>query len=412
MQRSFTCCVGSGMESHALHGLGVWSESDDTIWLNLFAPSTAECMDGAVRPALDTDFPEGENATLRLTLVQPREFTLAVRRPVWAGDAFTIALNGRDIPQPTLASLHDPVAGGRAGGLGNEAVDGMASRYVEIRRTWSTGDTITLHLPKSLRLEPTKDDPTVTAIMWGPLVLAGDHGPRRQGRGGDGDELRVPVLVSATRAPDEFIVPGSRPGDFIARNVARMPGLADSRDIALAPFYRTHRRSYSVYVDLLTPDGYDAYLHDLEDARAAEARLEAATIARVVPDSASEREANYRSEPADRQVTRNSGRAARGGSGWFSYEIAADANAPIDLVVTYRNDPGLPPLLGPFDILVDGERVAPYAPNHDAIAFYDARYPVPESLTRGKPRVTVRFDAGAAGRIIPVYSVRTVRRTP
>jgi hypothetical protein len=194
--------------------------------------------------------------------------------------------------------------------------------------------------------------------------------------------------------------------------MARVPGLADARDVALTPFYRTHRRSYSVYVDLLTPDAYDAHLRELEDARAAEARLEAATIARVVPDSASERDANYRSEPADRQVTRNGGRAARGGTGWFSYDVAADANAPIDLVVTYRNDPGLPPLLGPFDVLVDGERVAQYAPNHDAIAFYDARYPVPESLTRGKPRVTVRFDAGASGRIIPIYSVRTVRRMP
>jgi hypothetical protein len=288
----------------------------------------------------------------------------------------------------------------------------MASPFVEIRRTWSTGDTITLHLPKTLRLEPTKDDPTVTAIMWGPLVLAADHGPRRQGRGGGDAATRVPVLVSGTRSPDEFIVAGTRPGDFVARNVARMPGLADSHDVAFAPFYRTHRRLYSVYVDLLTPEGFTAYERSLEDARAAEARLEAATIARVVPDSPTEREANYRSEPGDRQVTRNSGRAARGGAGWFSYDLAADAAAPVDLVVTYRNDPGLPPLLGPFDILVDGQHLVSYAPNHDAIAFYDARYLLPEALTRGKSSVTVRFDAGASGRIIPVFSVRTVRRLP
>jgi hypothetical protein len=411
MQRSFTCCVGSGMESHALHGLGVWSESDDILWLNLLVPSTAECMDGAVRVALDTDFPDGESATLRLTLGQPREFTLAVRRPIWAGDAFTIALNGTDLPQPTLASMHDPVAGGRAGGLGNEAVDGMASPFVEIRRTWSTGDTITLHLPKTLRLEPTKDDPTVTAIMWGPLVLAADHGPRRQGRGQAGDAPAIPMLVSATRAPDEFIAPASRPGDFVAKQVARVPGdTSRAGDVNLAPFYRTHRRTYSVYFDLVTPEGFDARVAAMAAEREAEARLDAATVAAVVPDSESERSANYRSEPADRNVTRNSGRAARSGPGWFSYDLTVDPAASMSVVVTYRNDPGLPPLQAEFEILVDGASVGHYIPDQRAIGFYNARYEIPAQITRGKSQVTVRIDAGIAGRIVPVFGVRTVRK--
>ena len=47
MQRSFTCCVGSGMESHALHGDGIYYErgmsSDGArLWVNIYAPSTAQ----------------------------------------------------------------------------------------------------------------------------------------------------------------------------------------------------------------------------------------------------------------------------------------------------------------------------------------------------------------------------------
>ncbi len=38
MTRSFTCCVGTGMESHALHGLGLYYESGDKLWVNLYAP--------------------------------------------------------------------------------------------------------------------------------------------------------------------------------------------------------------------------------------------------------------------------------------------------------------------------------------------------------------------------------------
>ena len=52
MKRSFTCCVGSGMESHALHGHGLYYEDGDRLWVNLYAPSTAEWAE-ARREALD-----------------------------------------------------------------------------------------------------------------------------------------------------------------------------------------------------------------------------------------------------------------------------------------------------------------------------------------------------------------------
>ena len=46
MARDFTCCVGTGMESHALHGYGIYYESGDTLWVNLFVPSTAQFTNG------------------------------------------------------------------------------------------------------------------------------------------------------------------------------------------------------------------------------------------------------------------------------------------------------------------------------------------------------------------------------
>jgi hypothetical protein len=197
----------------------------------------------------------------------------------------------------------------------------------------------------------------------------------------------------------------------VARNVARVPeqsGPAD--DVSLAPFYRTHRRRYSVYFDLVTPEGYDAHVAALVAAREAEARLEANTIASVTPDSPSEEAANYRSEPADRSTARNSGRTSRAGTGWFAYDMAVDPAAPMDVMITYRNDPGLPPLQGQFEILVDGASVGHYVPDQHAVGFYNARYTVPEALTKGKQKVTVRLDGGIAGRIVPVYGVRTVKR--
>src|SRR5476649_2056390 len=118
MQRSFTCCVGTGMESHALHGYGVYYESPDTLWVNLFVPSVAQFNTAGVKLTMETGFPDGDNAKMTLALPAQKEFTLAVRRPVWAGDAFVIAVNGVAIGQPTLASLRDLAAGGRGGAPG------------------------------------------------------------------------------------------------------------------------------------------------------------------------------------------------------------------------------------------------------------------------------------------------------
>jgi hypothetical protein len=403
------------MESHALHGLGVWYESDDTVWVNLFAPSTAECTVGDARLTMESDFPDGETATIGVRVPRAKEFTLAIRRPVWAGDGFRVAVNGTALEQPALASLHDPVAGGRAGGPGNEA-ESQSGSYVRITRTWRSGDTVSLVLPKSLHLEPTADDASVTAIMWGPLALAADHGPRREERRGASPAPIVPVLVSESSDPREFVQPAGRAGDFRAHRVARKltgdPGDASpAGDLVLTPFYRTHRRNYSLYFDLLTPAGFSERGAALVAARETAARLDAATVGRVQPgDPQSEREHDYRSEPSDRAAGRTNGRTSRAGTGWFSFDIPVDASAPMALIVTYFNDPGLPAPVGDFAILVDGVNAAHYTPDQAASGFHQVEYVVPAALTQGKEKVTVRFESGAGGRIVPVFGIRTVRR--
>lgn len=411
MQRDFTCCVGTGMESHALHGLGVWYESSDTIYANLFVPSTAECTLGSARMSMETTFPEGDTATIHVTVPKPVAFTLAVRRPVWAGDGFAIALNGNAVEQPKLDTLYDPVAGGRAGSVDNQA-EARSSTYVFITRTWTNGDMVTLALPKSLHLEPTPDNANVTAILWGPLALAADLGPRNTRRGEEDPSGPVPVIVSESRSPDAFLEPAGRAGEFRTRSATRWLDRTDSAPpMSFAPFYRTHRRTYSVYVDLLNPMSYASLKGVRDGERARATAMNSATIGRVVPgDAESERAANYQSEPKDRQAGRGNRRTSRAGAGWFSYDLKVDGTVPMTLAVTYFNEHGLPAPLGNFAILVDGTPVADYAANPATSGFYEAEYAIPSALTLGKKTVTVRFEAAAGGRIISVYGVRAIRR--
>ncbi len=406
-QNDFTCCCGTGMESHALHGYGVYYESPGTVWVNLFVPSTAELasVDGSVK--MDSGFPDGDDAKLTLTLKKPRDFTLAVRRPVWAGDGFTIAVNGTKIDQPLIASLR---AGG-AGGRNAPELNGImpASTYVELKRTWKTGDTVTITAPKALRLEATPDDRHVAAVMWGPLVMAGDLGPRRDGRVAT-PPPPVPVLVGADKPVTEWIAAGARPGDFTVPVAARTTAEpASSVPVELTPFYRTHRRQYSVYWDVLTPAEFDARVAAIASERERARQLEAATVAFVQPgDAQSEKEANYQSDPTTRQAPRAAGRASRGGTGWFSYDLAVDPAVPMVLLVTYNN-PTAGPAIGDFEIQVDGASIGHFVTDANAAGFFDVRYPLPLSASRGKTRVTVRFQAASGGRIAPVYGVRTVR---
>jgi hypothetical protein len=180
--------------------------------------------------------------------------------------------------------------------------------------------------------------------------------------------------------------------------------------VALTPFYRTHRRTYSVYFDVITPSEFDARVASLAAERERLRKLEAATVAFVqVGDSQPEHEFNYQSEPANRPVQRTNGRANRSGTGWFSFDLPIDPNAGTAVVVTYVNELGLPPASGNFQILVDGTAIATFEPNAVATGFFDAQYAVPASLVRGKTKITVRFQSAPNGRLAPVVGVRTIR---
>ncbi|HSL23949.1 MAG TPA: beta-L-arabinofuranosidase domain-containing protein [Vicinamibacterales bacterium] len=380
MMRSFTCCVGTGMESHALHGDGIYYESADRLWVNLYVPSTAEWQGARTRVQMDTDFPEGEAATLTLTLASPRSFTIALRRPSWAGEGFRVAVNGgsiRPIPGP--------------------------GSYVEVTREWKTGDTVAVSLPKSLRLEPTPDNERVAAIMWGPLVLAGDLGsaPERARGAPPAPRPDVPALVARNRPVGEWVkpVPG-RPGAF------RTEGAGRERDVELVPFYRLHRRIYGAYWDLFTPAEYSAKV--AEDAAEHERlrRLEQATVAFVQPgDAASESRFDQKGEGA--AVLRVEGRPGRRSTNWFSYDVPIDAAQPMALVVTYHSDQRR---RRRFEVLVEGLRVGEQTLEESSVArFFDVEYPLPPDLVRGKEKATVRFQGLEGSEVPGVFGVRVTR---
>jgi uncharacterized protein len=380
MFEDFTCCVGTGMENHALLGDGIYYESGNKLWVNFYAPSIAQWKTEDATLEVKTDFPEGESATLTLALKSKKHFTLALRRPAWAGDGFAVSINGQtagDSPAP--------------------------GSYVELDRTWNNGDTVALALPKKLHEEPLPDNPHRVALMWGPLVLAGDLGPeeRRRGYGNHSDqEEAVPVFVTADQPLADWLkpVPG-KPGIF------RTDGVGRPEDMTFVPFYQLPERTYGIYWDLFTPQGWEKKSAEIAAERERQHQLQLATVAFVQPGQMqSERDFNEQGE--DSSPDRVMGRPARRGRNWFSFDLPVDATQPMAVVVTYYSDEWRKRT---FDILVDGQLVGQQVIEKKGEPhFFDVEYAIPASVTTGKQKVTVRFQASNGNEIGAVFGIRII----
>ena len=141
----FTCCTGSSMESHALHGSGIYHEDGRSLWISLYSPSTAVWNEKGLKLETRTDYPLGEKVTIQLSLKTPARFGLMLRRPHWA-EGFAASVNGETWSLPAA-----PFPG--------------RSDFVKIDREWNDGDVVDLHLPKSLRLEALPDNPDRASIL-------------------------------------------------------------------------------------------------------------------------------------------------------------------------------------------------------------------------------------------------------
>jgi len=227
---SFWCCTGTGAEEFAKFADTIYFHDDQGLYVNLFIPSELNWQEKGIRLRQETNFPEQEGTTLIVRAAKPVEMAIRVRVPYWATRGGSLKINGE--PQAVFAS---------------------PSSYLTVSRTWKDGDRLEVSLPMSLRIDAMPDDQTVQAVMYGPLVLAGqlgneglDHAFTYPGydTAPGGEPVPAPEIVAASKGAASWVEPAGETLTF--RTTSGATG-SQHAGTTLVPLYKVSGQRYAVY---------------------------------------------------------------------------------------------------------------------------------------------------------------------
>ncbi len=234
-EESFWCCVGTGMENHAKYGDTIYFHNSASLYINLFIASELDWNEKGIVLRQETRFPEEDTTRILFKARQPTRLALRIRYPSWAKTGMDLKINGK-----------------------KQRVEANPGSYLTVERTWRNGDTVEVRFPMSLQMESLPNNPNQVAILYGPIVLAGDLGAqglenaKRYGpmmpQVSKAADTEVPALVCDLKDILAKIHIESRPSLAF-----RTIGIGRPRDMTLVPFYRVFDRRYTVYWTVLSP---------------------------------------------------------------------------------------------------------------------------------------------------------------
>ncbi len=203
-QKSFdeenSCCHGTGLENHFKYPEALYFSDADTLYVNLFVPSQLNDKKAGIH--LNQSVANPFSGRIDLHIQQLSKSFLKVRRPYWHTGLAAVFINGK----PVHVSIEKD--------------------YLTIHKQWAAGDTVTVQLTPTLRLEATPDRPHIAALAYGPYILA------------------------ALANQETFLELPLNP-DNLSEKFSRIPGtnhfLYQDKTIDFVPLAEINRRHYHLY---------------------------------------------------------------------------------------------------------------------------------------------------------------------
>jgi hypothetical protein len=235
-EESFWCCTGTGVEEFAKFADTIYFYRGAEIYVNQFISSTLDWKDEGLVLEQITQFPREQGTTLKIKSSRPVPRTIHLRIPHWTTEEAQVKING--LP---LQAIADP------------------GSYLAIRKIWQEGDTISINLPMELRQEPLPGDDSITAALYGPLVLAADLSP------GPTDEANKVIhsgdtvpknLPAASPLPKVASTPDVNTKQWIqveSPSELRFTVAGENAKYQLMPMYQIGEQRYSVYWQMQSP---------------------------------------------------------------------------------------------------------------------------------------------------------------
>jgi DUF1680 family protein len=231
---SFWCCTGTGVENHAKYGDSIYFHDDSTLWVNLFIASELNWKEKGITVRQETDFPEEEGTTLIVRVSKPTTLTMNLRVPYWATNGMVVKVNGQQ--QPSTA---------------------QPESYFAIKREWKDNDRVEVSMPMSLHIHHAADLKNYVAIMYGPIVLAGEFGTESvpvpaeahdQNHFNKVPDPEIPVLSTDNEDASAWLKPVvGAPLTF------KTFGVGKPNDATMIPLYAIRHERYTVYWKMGTP---------------------------------------------------------------------------------------------------------------------------------------------------------------
>jgi DUF1680 family protein len=373
---SFWCCVGTGMENHAKYADTIFMHGADSLYVNLFIASELNWQARGLVVRQETTFPNSDTSKLIFKCDKPQLLTLHIRKPAWAEKGMTVSINGKK------ADVNET---------------STTAGYWSVLREWRDGDRVELQVPMTLHCEPLPGETNTLAVLYGPLVLAGELGT--EGLKGVSPFTRNQLDQVHIPTPPETIFTGSP--ENIVSHIHRVKGktlkfrtdgLCEPRDVTLIPFYRMHYQRYNVYWKVYSMAEWQSKKAETAVAEAHRRDLESRTIDHIQPGE-QQPETDHKLQSQNSNSGEHMGRKWRDASngGWFSYQLKVTPNQPAKLICTYWGDDAG---ARRFDILVDGKKLATQVLERNQPGqFFEVEYPLSEEWTHDKSNITVTFQA-------------------
>ena len=196
-----------------------------------FIPSEVNWKEKGMVLRQETAFPSEEKTSLTITVEEPLQTTIYLRYPSWSGRA-TVSINGQKV-----------------------AVKQKPGSYIALTRQWKNGDCVEVTYPMQVHIETTPDNPNKGALLYGPVVLAGERGT---------ENMKTPASFSNPALYNDYYTYDYQiPADLkttlpvdrkhperILQRVGKELKFTTPQGDVIRPLYDVHRQRYVVYWDL------------------------------------------------------------------------------------------------------------------------------------------------------------------